>query len=147
MLPYLADALTKQTGWELIFTVGLATATQKPLLVLSPIIAETLAKAGLSKQDLQAELFAQARLPAWKFEQYIGGWTNLVPGRPTLAELVAEGKAPPIFAESDDPERLVPIVCEPEHLMIAVSGDPLRTNAYSFVHNGLLGYPVTKPIG
>ena len=147
MIPYLADALTKQTGWELIFTVGLATGTQKPLLVLSPIIAETLAKAGLSKQGLQGELFAQARLPAWKFEQYIGGWTNLVPGRPTLVELVAEGKAPPIFAESDDPERLVPIVCEPDDLMIAVSGDPLRTNAYSFVHNGLLGYPITKPIG
>lgn len=147
MIPYLADALTKQIGWELIFTVGLATGTQKPLLVLSPIIAQTLAKAGLSKQDLQRELFAQARLPAWKFEQYIGGWTNLVPGRPTLAELVAEGKAPSIFAESDDPERLVPIVCEAEHLMIAVSGDPLRTNAYSFVQNGMLGYPVTKPIG
>jgi hypothetical protein len=146
MIPYLADALTKQTGWELIFTVGLATGTQKPLLVVSPIIAETLAKAGVSKADLQQELYAQARLPARKFEQYIGGWTNLVPGRPTLVELVAEGKAPPVFAESDDPERLVPIVCEPEHLMIAVSGDPLRTNAYSFVHNGLLGYPVTNPI-
>ena len=25
--------------------------------------------------------------------------------------------------------------------MIAVSGDPLRTNAYVFAHNGMLGYP------
>jgi hypothetical protein len=24
--------------------------------------------------------------------------------------------------------------------MIAVSGDPLRTNAYVFAHNGILGY-------
>ena len=30
--------------------------------------------------------------------------------------------------------------------MIAVSGDPLRTNAYAFAHNGILGYPTTKPI-
>ena len=25
--------------------------------------------------------------------------------------------------------------------MVAVSGDPLRTNAYAFAHNGILGYP------
>jgi hypothetical protein len=30
--------------------------------------------------------------------------------------------------------------------MIAVSGDPLRTNAYVFAHNGILGFPVTKPV-
>ena len=30
--------------------------------------------------------------------------------------------------------------------MIAVSGDPLRTNAYAFAHNGMLGYPTTKPV-
>jgi hypothetical protein len=40
----------------------------------------------------------------------------------------------------------VPIVCRAEDLMIAVSGDPLRTNAYAFAHNGILGYPTTKPI-
>ena len=28
--------------------------------------------------------------------------------------------------------------------MVAVSGDPLRTNAYAFAHNGILGYPTTK---
>ena len=145
-IAYLADALVKQTGWELIFTVGLATGTQRPLLVLSPILAETLAKAGLSKRDVQERLYANARLTAAKFERYIGGWTNLVPGRPTLTELVDRGKAPAVFAESDDPERLVPIVCEPDHIMVAVSGDPLRTNAYSFVHNGMFGFPTTKLI-
>jgi hypothetical protein len=51
-----------------------------------------------------------------------------------------------VFAESDDPDRLVPIVCEPDDLMIAVSGDPLRTNAYVFAHNGILGFPVTKTV-
>ena len=38
-----------------------------------------------------------------------------------------------MFAESDDPERLVPVVEKAEDIMIAVSGDPLRTNAYVFV--------------
>ena len=146
MLPYLADALAKQTGWELCFTVGLATGTQKPLLILSPILADTIARSGLSKQAVRDFLYQHARIPAWKFEQYIGAWTNLVPGKPTLVGLVASGQAPPQFAESDDPNRLVPIVCEPEDFQIVVSGDPLRTNAYVFVHNGMLGYPTSKRV-
>ena len=35
---------------------------------------------------------------------------------------------------------------EPEDFMIAVTGDPLRTNAMVFAHNGMLGYPVCKRI-
>jgi hypothetical protein len=30
--------------------------------------------------------------------------------------------------------------------MIVVAGDPLRTNAYTFAHNGILGYPVAQQI-
>jgi hypothetical protein len=30
--------------------------------------------------------------------------------------------------------------------MIAVSGDPGRTNAYTFSHNGTLGYPTGKRV-
>ena len=81
-----------------------------------------------------------------KFENYLSGWTNLVPGHRSLNELAALGKAPEVFAESDDPDRLVPIVCEPDDFMIAVAGDPLRTNAYVFSHNGILGFPVSREI-
>ena len=63
-----------------------------------------------------------------------------------LKEDVAAGLIPKVFHESDDPNRLVPIVWEPEDYMIAVSGDPLRNNAYVFAHNGFLGYPVGKKI-
>ncbi len=126
---------------------GCPDGAEKPLLVLSPILAETLARAGLSKQDVKRRLFEHARIPAWKFERYIGGWTNFTPGQPTLVDLVRHGRAPAIFAESDDPNRLVPVVAKPEDIMIAVSGDPLRTNAYVFAHNGILGYPTTKTIG
>jgi hypothetical protein len=147
MIPYLADGIARHVGWEVIFTVGMADGAQKPLLVLSPILAETLARGGLSKLDVKRRLFEHARIPAWKFERYIGGWTNFTPGRPTLADLVRRGRAPAVFAESDDPNRLVPVVAKAEDIMIAVSGDPLRTNAYVFAHNGILGYPTTKPIG
>ena len=56
------------------------------------------------------------------------------------------GRIPKVFYESDDPNRMVPIVWEPEDFMIAVTGDPLRNNAYVFAHNGFLGYPVGKKI-
>ena len=73
-------------------------------------------------------------------------YTNLVPGRRKLHDLAQAGKAPPVFGESDDPARLVPIVSDPDHFMIAVTGDPLRTNAYAFSHNGRLGFPTAKRI-
>ena len=145
-VPYLADALTKYTGWELIFTVGMTTGTFRPLLVLSPIIARTIANSGWTKEKLQQALFEQARIPARLFESYLSGWTNLVPGRRSLYDMVKLGKAPKIFGESRDPDRLVPIVLKPQDLMIAVAGDPLRTNCYCLTHNGMLGYPTTAAI-
>jgi hypothetical protein len=146
MIPYLADGVARLVAWEVIFTVGMSVGAQRPLLVLSPILAQTLARAGLTKQDVQRRLFEHARIPASRFERYMSGWTNLLPGRPTLADLVRRGRAAPVFAESDDPERPVPVVARPEDIMIAVSGDPLRTNAYVFAHNGILGFPTTKPV-
>ena len=116
------------------------------MLILSPILAETLARAGVTKARLKELLFEHARIPAWKFERYLSGWTNLVAGQPTLAGLVASGRAPAFYAASDDPARLVPVVQRPEDIMVAVSGDPLRTNAYVFAHNGILGYPTTKAV-
>jgi hypothetical protein len=144
MMPYIADAVLKQNGWQLVFTVGTSLGTLRPLLVLSPILAQTLARAGWSKQDVKQYLYDHARLPARKFEAYLGDWTDH-PIR-SLKEQANLGKIPKIFYESDDPERLVPIVFEPDDFMVAVSGDLLRTNAYTFSHNGILGYTVAKQI-
>jgi len=146
MIPYLADGIARIVAWEVIFAVGMSVGAQRPLLVLSPILAQTLARAGLSKQDVQRQLFQYARIPARQFERYTGEWTNLLPGRPSLRDLVKRGRAAAVFAESDDPDRLVPVVEKAEDIMIAISGDPLRTNAYVFAHNGILGYTTTKPI-
>ena len=146
MIPYLADGIARIVAWEVIFAVGMSVGAQRPLLVLSPILAQTLARAGLSKQDVQRQLFQHARIPARQFERYTGEWTNLLPGRPSLRDLVKRGRAAAVFAESDDPDRLVPVVEKAEDIMIAISGDPLRTNAYVFAHNGILGYTTTKPI-
>ena len=146
VLPYLAHCITNHTGWELIFTVGLANGTYRPLLVLSPIIAKVLAKSGLSKTDVQKYLFEHARMPAQLFEKYVSGWTNLSPGKRSLFDLVALGKAPKMFGASRDPNRLVPIVFKPSDLMLAVSGDPGRTNCYFLSSNGMLGFPTFRQV-
>ena len=63
-----------------------------------------------------------------------------------LTELVAENHLPDVFAESDDPNRLVPIVTRPERIMIAVAGDPNRTNAYALSNDGPHGWWTAKAI-
>jgi hypothetical protein len=147
MVDYLADGLAKIGGWEYGFSVGFAnTATYRPLLLLTPILAQTIAAAGWSRADLKRALWERARIPARRFEQYLGEWTNAMPGRRTLEDLVNLRRADPVFNQSSDPERLVPIVAVPEHISIAVAGDPLRTNAYVFAHNGLLGFPTAKAV-
>lgn len=145
LLDYLADGLVKHIGWEFAFTVSWGDSL-RPLLILTPILAEALARAGLSKAEVQRQLFLRARLPARQVERYVGEWTNIVPGFPRLVDLARRGALDEVFGASDDPERLVPIVSRPESLMIAVSGDPLRTNACTFVSNGMHGYPTTKRI-
>lgn len=144
ILGNVAYCLARQTSWQLTFTLGSAYGTLRPLVLLSPILAETIAKAGWSKHDVKRYLFQHARMPAWELERNLRDWMN----KPiwNLAEEAKAGRIPPVFHESDDPNRLVPHVFKPEDYMIAVTGDPLRTNAYVFAHNGRLGYPVAKKI-
>jgi len=144
MLPYLTDGVVKQYSWQIMFTVGQGMGTLRPLVLLSPILAQTIAKAGWSKHDVKKYLFEHARMPAWVFERYLRDWTL----KPTwdLAREARLGRIPKVFHESDDPNRMVPIVWEPEDFMIAVTGDGARNSAYVFAHNGVLGYPVGKKI-
>ena len=144
MLPYLADSVQRFNNWQITFTTSHGMGTLRPLVVVSPIIAETLAKAGWSKLDVKRYLFEHARRPAHDFERQLRVWN--IRGVWDLKADVQAGRIPKVFHESDDPSRLVPIVWTPEDYMIAVSGDPLRNNAYVFAQNGFLGYPTTKQI-
>jgi hypothetical protein len=137
MMPYIADGVAKQTSWEIVFTVGgLTFGTLRPVLVLTPILAETIARAGWSKDDVKRYLFDHARTPAWRVESFTEQWADFP--IVSLKHQVNLGRLPRAFAESDDPNRLVPIVMQPD--------DPLRTNAYTFAHNGYLGFPTAKKI-
>ena len=144
MMPYIVDAMLKQYSWQLMFTVGQGMGTLRPLMLLSPIIAETIAGWGWSKRDLKQHLYDHARISAEQFSTILRDWTN----KPIwdLKEEAMLGRVPKVFYESDDPQRRVPIVWEPEDFMIAVTGDLMRNSIYIFAHNGVLGYPTGKEI-
>ena len=144
--PYLANGLARVAAWDLTHVHGLGTDQFQPLLILSPLLARTYADAGWGLEQVQSALFEQARISARSFERFIGDWTNLSAGRPKLADVVEAGKLPAVFAESDDPDRRVPIVTRPERLLVAVAGDPNRANAYAFSNDGPHGWWTSKRI-
>jgi hypothetical protein len=78
------------------------------------------------------------------FEKILRDWTQ----KPTwnLAEEYQAGRIPKMFHESNDPERLVPLVWKPEDFQVVVTGDLGRNSIYVFAHNGVLGFPVCKEI-
>jgi hypothetical protein len=146
IIPYLADGLVRVTGWDLTHVFGIGQGHYRPLLVLSPVLANIFGQAGWSQADVKQALFDEARIPAWKFEALIGTWSNLTAGHRTLTDLAANNLVPAEFALSDDPNRLVPIVTTPDKFLLAVSGDPNRTNAYVMSNDGPHGYWTAQPI-
>lgn len=148
IMPYVADSVLRANlGWHLTFAAGMVVGTLRPLVVLSPLIASTIAKSGWTKKDVREYLFEHVRLPAHEFEKHL--WQFLTgsesPTR-TLEERVKLGEIPEIFCESSDPNRMVPIVLSPDDFMVGVCGDPGRDNGYAFSDNGFIGAPAARKI-
>jgi hypothetical protein len=145
IMEYLADGAGRMVNWQLCFTIGAtARGMLRPLMILPPVLAEVISRHGWSKSDVKQYLFEHSRVPAWRYQKLVHEWTETTPY--TLKELVNMGDAHRMFHESDDPNRLLPIVNDAEDFQIIVSGDPLRTNVYYFQHNGTIGYPTAKKI-
>jgi hypothetical protein len=144
LMPYIDDAMVRQYSWQLMFTVGQGMGTLRPLMLLSPIIAQTIASWGWTRRDLKQHLYDHARISAEQFSRILRDWTM----KPIwdLKQEYLLGRIPKAFYESDDPQRLVPLVWEPDDYMIAVTGDLMRNSIYIFAHNGVLGYPTAQEI-
>ena len=79
------------------------------MLVLTPVIASLLAKAGYSKQDVAEYLKKHATVTARYYEWHMMLGDHHTP-ETTLAGLVEKGVLPKEWHLSDDPERLVPLL-------------------------------------
>jgi hypothetical protein len=60
--------------------------------------------------------------------------------------MVDENLISPLYCESDDPERMVPVFLKPEWIGIVVSGDSGRNRSRGYVQNHEQGPPVSKRI-
>ena len=110
-----------------------------PQILMSPCVAEALAQGGYSKDKVKQYLFEHAKFQASRFEA-------LWPLQGSISKAVEEGRLPKFYHESDDPNRLVPIVSSPDDFMIIVSGDPGKDNCLVCAQSGQRGYPTSKKI-
>ncbi|MBI4334663.1 MAG: hypothetical protein HY673_25700, partial [Chloroflexi bacterium] len=118
-----------------VYTAG----NRRPQILISPCIAEVIAKGGFSKQGMKQYLWEHAVFPAQRYERlrhHVG----------FLCDSVREGSWPKRYCESANPDRLVPVVWSPDHIMITVSGDPGRDNCLICSQNGKIGYPTSRQI-
>jgi hypothetical protein len=115
------------------------------VLVLTPVIAALLAKAGYSKADVASYLTKNALVPARFYEWSMLQADHHTPGT-TLVGLVETGVLPQSWRLSDDPERLVPLLLPQSQWLIVVAGDPTRNRSCIYRQNFKQGYATSKRI-
>ncbi|MBI2857722.1 MAG: hypothetical protein HYX90_01480 [Chloroflexi bacterium] len=122
-----------------LFRIAFSGLGVRPQVVLSPCVAETIAGGGYSKAKVRQYLYEHALVRADRLER-------LCRDKGTLCQAVEEGKFPRQYCESNNPERMVPIVFSPDDFLVTVSGDPGRDNCLVCGQNSYVGYPVSKRI-
>ena len=115
------------------------------VLLLTPVIAAILAKAGYSKRDVSDYLIKHATVPARYYEWHMMLADHHTPDT-TLAGLVEKGELPAAWRLADDPERLVPLMLPQTQWLIVVAGDPLRNRSSIYRQNFKQGYATSKKI-
>jgi hypothetical protein len=115
------------------------------VLLLTPVIAGVLAKAGYSKEDVARYLVKNAVVPASYYEWSMMQADHHPPGT-TLAGLVEKGELPRAWLQSDDPERLVPLFLPETQWLIVVAGDPLRNRSCIYRQNFKQGYATSRKV-
>ncbi len=114
-----------------------------PLLVLGPAIAAAIAAGGWTKDDIRRHLAGKLRIKAGLAEKYAWhlGLTSF-----SIREQVELGILGAEFAESNDPDREVPMMLNPEWLGIVVSGDPGRNQSKLYVNNHIHGERMSREV-
>ncbi len=114
-----------------------------PLIVMSPSVAEAFASHGWDKARIRKYLFDNCKMDARGMEHY---QMHVAGKEVPLAELVKRGSAPALYAESDDPERRLPMLLREEWTTIVIAGDPGRNQSRIYINNHDQGPSVSKRI-
>lgn len=131
----------KQFG---IFTNwGVQTFRSEPVLMLAPPVAKVFAEHGLSKQDVRDYLYNHAWVKASQIERH---WKDFNGVNFDMLSKVKAGKLPPIYGQSEDPDRLIPVFINNKTLQIIVAGDPARAQSKGFMQSGYIAPPVSRKV-
>jgi hypothetical protein len=114
-----------------------------PLILMSPAVAAGFAADGWGKDEIRRHLFEHLKIEARWLEHYP---LHIAGQEVPLAQLVADGVIPPSYTESDDPERLLPMLLREEWTGIVLAGDPGRNQSRIYVNNHEQGAPVSRRI-
>lgn len=141
-LRVIAREIARELGGNLLVAMERFGGRIAPVLGLTPLVAGILAKAGYSKDDVKRWVYERALIPAKQFDEQLAR----IESGYNLRESVKRGKLSERFALSDDPDRLVPVLHEPEELQIVVCGAPNRNRSFIAGQFGKYGGDVSKEI-
>lgn len=134
----LIDVFGKAVNSYWAFT-GATYGQWHPMVILNPDMAASIAGQGWTKDDIRRFMYDNCRIAAGELERR-GEVMNL-----NLAEQVRAGVLPPIYHESDDPDRLVPLFVRPEWIGIVIAGAP-TTCFRAYMNNHEQGVPLTRKV-
>ena len=111
------------------------------LVVISPLIAHGLHAEGWTKRDVQLYLYEKARVPIERVRRYkeLRYGRNVEAGEPYFWPKWLDVEDP------TEPDPMLPIVRDPDNIMIAVAGDPARSRS-AFCPARPYNRPVTKAV-
>lgn len=112
-----------------------------PLLVVSPVIARTLAEGGYSKKAVQQYIYEHSLATAIEFDAWLA-----FQGLPGICDCVGKGLLPAHFCESDDPQRRLPLFHAAEELQIIVAGTAERNRFFVAQQVGRQGLATSKKV-
>ena len=120
-----------------------------PAILIGPQVANIIASAGYSKQDVKQYLFDHARVPAHQLEEFMQRHAllpDIDPEDITFCEMVRRGRLPALFCESTDRNRRVPVVQNPDEFTLVVTGLPDRNRSRILRQGGAHGRRTAREI-
>lgn len=114
------------------------------VLFISPIVARLLASQGYSKEDVNSYIREHAKVTASYFEKNSSRFNNWKPY--SLKETVEKGDLPHKWYESDDPNRMVPLLSPEARIVVIVTGDPTRNRCLFYRENYTQGRLTSRVI-
>jgi hypothetical protein len=141
-LRVIAREIARELGGNLLVAMERFGGRIAPVLGLTPLVSGILAGAGYSKDKVKQWIYERALIPAKQFDEQLAR----IEAGYNLHESVKRGKLAERFALGEDPERLVPVLHNPEELQVVVCGAPNRNRSFITGQFGKYGGDVSKKI-